>query len=320
MPKLVQTWQCLLISPSDLGPEREALHVGVREWNAQIGADRGEAVDLVDWRSHSTPKVGSQPQDVLNEQIVARAELAIALFWTRLGTPTSKHPSGSVEEIEQLVARGAPVLLYFKTGAAAPDDIDPVQLAGLRRVRAQFFDKALVGDFEGASDLVSAVKGHLTKTLSVMGAGTGASPQALSTQTHQARIARDLTSFRTEGRYRVRFVKDPVMNVMHEALPFHAEDGAHGNLKDWTEESVAFEMAGTANHYRHLKPFESLRFALPGPPNENRFVPSGRAFAIPTTLIDRVWPDPEHKNRINIRAKLRPVWTAMGWMPVDDPS
>jgi hypothetical protein len=38
--------------------------------------------------SASAPTLGDHPQTILNSQIIARCQLLVAIFWSKLGTPT----------------------------------------------------------------------------------------------------------------------------------------------------------------------------------------------------------------------------------------
>jgi hypothetical protein len=51
-----------------------------------------------------------------NDQLVDDADILIGLFKARIGTPTGISASGTIEEIDRLVAAGKPVMLYFSTG------------------------------------------------------------------------------------------------------------------------------------------------------------------------------------------------------------
>src|SRR5262245_17898916 len=115
MSKTVIEYRCLLISPSDVDAERDAISDVVQLWNAQVGEALNARVQLIRWETHSVPDASGAPQDILNRQIVDDSDLAIAVFWTRLGTPTAEHQSGSMEEIHRLRERGVRVLIYFST-------------------------------------------------------------------------------------------------------------------------------------------------------------------------------------------------------------
>ena len=75
--------------------------------------------------------MGDRPQALLNEQLVFDADILIGVFWTRLGMPTGREESGTVEEIREFLERGKPVLLYFSKRPIAPDRLDPEQFRKL---------------------------------------------------------------------------------------------------------------------------------------------------------------------------------------------
>jgi nucleoside 2-deoxyribosyltransferase len=79
--------------------------------------------------------MGDHPQSILNRQLVDRCDLLVAVFRTRLGTPTPHGPSGTAEEIERFIASRKPVLLY-KLNGREDGDTDLHQLAALNEFMA----------------------------------------------------------------------------------------------------------------------------------------------------------------------------------------
>lgn len=176
MPRTVTEYRCLLISPSDVAAERDALAALMQWWNAQIGSALGARVDLVRWETHSAPDLSDAAQTVLNQQIVAGCDLGIALFWSRVGTPTSGHESGSLEEIHRLLDEGARVMVYFKGDAIPQAQIDLGQLERLQQVKAHLMEKGVVGTFQGIDDLKEKALLHLTSAVSdLLSRGQGSS-------------------------------------------------------------------------------------------------------------------------------------------------
>ena len=74
----------------------------------------------VGWETHATPAMGDRPQAIINKQILAGCDLLVAVFWTRLGSPTGAAASGTVEEIEEHLQRRqtCDALFFDSTGAA----------------------------------------------------------------------------------------------------------------------------------------------------------------------------------------------------------
>ena len=70
-------------------------------------------IDLKHWITRSYPQSGGRAQKILNSQLVDDADMAIAVFWTRFGTPTDDYGSGTEEEIDLLIKNKKQVFLYF---------------------------------------------------------------------------------------------------------------------------------------------------------------------------------------------------------------
>jgi hypothetical protein len=153
--------RCLVISPGDVAEEREAVTQGIIDFNARFGASFGVIVEPVRWETHGTPRMGGAPQTILNGQIVDGCDLAIAVFWTRIGSPTETHPSGSAEEVARLVTKGVPVSVYFSDRPLGPSQIDAGQLSKLRDLRADYQKRGLLGTFESVEQLRGLVPNHL---------------------------------------------------------------------------------------------------------------------------------------------------------------
>ena len=65
------------------------------------------------WSISSYPEVGKHPQKIINNQVVSKSDLLICVFGSKLGTPTEDYASGSVEEVEEHIKAGKPVMIFF---------------------------------------------------------------------------------------------------------------------------------------------------------------------------------------------------------------
>jgi hypothetical protein len=166
MPVQKLTYRCLLISPSDVEKERDAIESVANHWNAQIGRGLEAAVEMVRWESHARPDMSGPPQDVINRQMVDDCDFGIAVFWSRLGSPTAKHPSGSVEEIERLIAKGANVMVYFSSAAVPQERLRDDQFSKLQEIRKNYQERGLLATYESVEALKTKVTLHLTSLVS----------------------------------------------------------------------------------------------------------------------------------------------------------
>jgi hypothetical protein len=103
----------LIASPGDTTEERDAVTRSLHGWNA-ARAEREQVILLpTRWETDAVPRLGASGQGVINEQLVDKADIVIALFDTRLGMATEAAVSGTAEEIERAHAAGKPVHVYF---------------------------------------------------------------------------------------------------------------------------------------------------------------------------------------------------------------
>lgn len=119
--------RAFVASPNDVLAEREALSSIVDELNLTWADFIGIRIELLRWETHSYPSLGADAQEVVNRQIGDDYELFVGILWTRLGTPTPRATSGTVEEFERAFERrkqGADnpeVMFYLKT-AEPPEE------------------------------------------------------------------------------------------------------------------------------------------------------------------------------------------------------
>jgi hypothetical protein len=158
-------YKCLIISPGDVQAERKAVVEVFGLWDAHIGETLQCRVEAITWETHSVPDASASPQQVLNRQIVDSADLAIAIFWSRIGTPTETHVSGSAEEIERLLERGARVLVYFNDADIPQHLLQDRQYRDLIAFKERLGKRALVGRYSSVPNLTQQVLLHVTRVL-----------------------------------------------------------------------------------------------------------------------------------------------------------
>jgi hypothetical protein len=168
MPRQVVEYRVLIISPGDMVAARDAVRSAIADWNAHVGVTKGVRLEAVGWESHAHPASGAEPQAIINKQVGDDCDIGVALFGSRFGSPTSAAPSGSAEEIQRLLARKAPVMIYRSTDAVKLDAVDLDQVAGLRKFLDGMKSKALLGDFENVGALRHLLTMHLTKVIDEM--------------------------------------------------------------------------------------------------------------------------------------------------------
>lgn len=142
----------MIASPGDVQEEREVIRKVIHDWNDINASVSKVMLAAVGWETHSSPELGTRPQELINTRILKDCDLLVGVFWTRLGTPTGKSQSGTVEEIEEHVAAGKPAMIYFSSQPVAPESIDPDQYSQLKSIREKWKNQGLIETYENVPD------------------------------------------------------------------------------------------------------------------------------------------------------------------------
>ncbi|MET9290005.1 hypothetical protein [Nocardia beijingensis] len=128
----------LIASPGDVAAERDVVERVVHEWNATHAIERGVVLLPLRWEVNAVSDLHVDPQAAINEQLVRFADIVVVLFSARLGTPTPRSISGTVEELDQALRNGVRVHGFFNAGPLPPDaELDLDQLILLRRFKEE---------------------------------------------------------------------------------------------------------------------------------------------------------------------------------------
>lgn len=161
MPQNVTQYDLLISCPGDIKEELEVINRTVQKFNDQFSDTLGISIRTRHWSKNSYPQSGGKPQALLNEQFVKKCDAAVALFWTRFGTPTDEYGSGTEEEIEIMLDAGKQVFLYFSDKPIPPSETD---WEGYQKVQA-FKQKynGIYFSYCTAEDFESSFYAHLTQ-------------------------------------------------------------------------------------------------------------------------------------------------------------
>src|SRR4030042_3239538 len=150
MPYNAIVFKVMIASPSDVASERNIIREVLSEWNI-VNADTRKIVLLpAGWETHTSPTMGERPQSIINKQILKNCDLLVGVFWTRIGPSTGEYVGGTVEEIEEHIKDGKPVMLYFSSVPVHPDSVDNNQYTELKKFKESCKSR---GIFETYNDL-----------------------------------------------------------------------------------------------------------------------------------------------------------------------
>jgi hypothetical protein len=156
----------MIASPGDVNDERAEVRHALHDWNDVNSVSAKVMLAPIGWDSHSSPELGSRPQELINRRLLERCDLLIGVFWTRIGSPTGVAESGTVEEIKEHLAAGKPAMIYFCRKPVAPDALDAEQYAKLKEFEAWCKTQGLIEEFVNLDEFRRKLHRQLTACLS----------------------------------------------------------------------------------------------------------------------------------------------------------
>lgn len=128
MPLNVEKLLVFLASPSDVVNERDHVHKVIAELNRTVAPEKDVVLQVVSWEKDTFPGYGTDAQSVINAQIaeMKKYSLFVGIMWNRVGTPTPRAESGTIEEFERAVEahclNGQPeIWFYFRKSPSILD-------------------------------------------------------------------------------------------------------------------------------------------------------------------------------------------------------
>ena len=115
MSKTKTSYEILLSCPGDLNDQIDIVRRCINRFNETVGRQNNVVLELKHWSTSSYPKSGQSGQETLNQEFVEDCDAAIAIFWSRFGTPTDEYGSGTEEEIQIMLDSHKQVFMYFCT-------------------------------------------------------------------------------------------------------------------------------------------------------------------------------------------------------------
>jgi hypothetical protein len=164
MPFTATVLNVMIASPSDAAKERRIAQRIIHDWNTVHTVERRMVLRPIRSDTHAWPETGAPPQAILNRQLVKDSDLLVAIFLTRIGTPTGVALSGTVEEIEEHVKANKPVMVYFSR-APVPQDSDQEQFRALREFKAWAREQGLIEEFKSQKEFKAKFSRQLQQTI-----------------------------------------------------------------------------------------------------------------------------------------------------------
>jgi hypothetical protein len=161
--KQTRILQLALCGPGDVSAESKIAQEVIEAWN-QVNRDTLNCeIRAVHWSTDAVPSMRARGQQVINWELIDNADLVVAIFWRRLGTPTGLHESGTAEEVRRAQARDIEVMVYFSNIEDVRTEPDPEQWEKLQAFRSQAMEAGLVWTFRARSEFRKLFAQHLNK-------------------------------------------------------------------------------------------------------------------------------------------------------------
>jgi CheY-like chemotaxis protein len=175
MPKTVVTYSLLVSCPSDVQGALEHIEKAVSSFNRGFGESNGIRIDTRHWSKDAYANIvkGKSAQDELNDQIVDDADMVVAVFWSRFGSPTKTYGSGTEEEIERMLDNGKPVMLYFIDRPLPMSLIDGEQITKIQEFKKRHQNDGLYVVLQDEAELALRLRDELEQRFLRMRAESG---------------------------------------------------------------------------------------------------------------------------------------------------
>ncbi len=154
-----------LCGPSDVAREVALAQEVITDWNLKHSDALGVYVRQQHWLTDATPDLADRPQGVINRQMIDDADIIVAIFWSRLGTPTGVTRSETEEEIRRGLVLNKRVMVYFSDLEPLPHGTDSSQLTQLDEFRRDLQQKGLCWGYASRRDFHSSFERHLARAI-----------------------------------------------------------------------------------------------------------------------------------------------------------
>ena len=152
----------LLIScPGDVNQFIDIIRECVDNFNRVYGNVNNMEIATKHWSTDSYPQSGDKPQELLNKQFVRECDAAVAIFWTKFGTPTDKYGSGTEEEIEEMLSSNKQVFMYFFDAPINPSNVDMKQYKKVQAFKEKYKDRGIYFIVKDEHELRQLFTNHL---------------------------------------------------------------------------------------------------------------------------------------------------------------
>jgi len=163
-------------SPADVRDARKRLERVVDELNYVWSREYGLRLELVRWETHAYSDIGTDAQNVINEQL-NEFDIFLGIMWKRFGEPTGRAESGTQEEFQRARRRyeqdpkRVRIMFYFKDAPPARlSKVDPKQLESVTKFRDEVAQSGVLHfSYKTTNEFAELVQKHLARQVQEWG-------------------------------------------------------------------------------------------------------------------------------------------------------
>ena len=163
MPKSVVQYSLLISCPGDIKEEIKNIEECVDQFNTLYSDALGIEIVTKHWKKNSFPQSGEKPQSLLNKQFVNDCDAAVAILWTKFGTPTDEYGSGTEEEVEIMLSSGKQVFMYFSDKPLSPSQLNSDEYKKVLAFKEKYRDKGLYFSYSSDEEFKTLFFAHLSQ-------------------------------------------------------------------------------------------------------------------------------------------------------------
>ena len=243
--------------PGDIQREVQLAQDVITRWTSLHAEQNSTVLIPINWDTNSYPEHGGHPQKILNSQLANKSDMLVAVFGSRVGSPTDTSLSGTIEEIEEHIKSGKPVMLFFRK----LNDLSKTSssdLAQLESFKNSIQDKALYREYNTEADFEKVFADALELFLSDHWIGEtpviSNSQKTIHFSNEEIEILNNWVNSTNPESYSVRY-KGGAVFVFGDS---HIEVTNGRELVKWKDFMNRLEQFGFTEHTRYTRTGESV--------------------------------------------------------------
>jgi hypothetical protein len=124
---IANVYNVFIASPSDVVSERDYAEEILHEWNSLNSRKMQITLQPIRWEKNVYSEFSTTPQEIINKQILEDADILIAIFHSKIGSPTKDYESGTVEELKNHIQNNKPAMVFFSKEPVEQNNINHEQ-------------------------------------------------------------------------------------------------------------------------------------------------------------------------------------------------